>query len=106
MRLGRIQPKEALMPMLPADPRRAKRTKTGTSLPHRLEPRSPIAERTAANPLAPKELLTIADVAHLCKVSKRTVFRWFGRGLRSIRKGRVTRIAPGDLGRFLGPSKR
>ncbi len=51
--------------------------------------------------LSQNELLTVSDVADLCKVSPRTVFRWLSEGwLPAIRIGNVTRVRRKDLDAF------
>jgi putative molybdopterin biosynthesis protein len=48
-------------------------------------------------------LLTPADVARLTKVSRETVYREIDRGeLPAIHVGRLLRIDPTDLSRYLG----
>jgi excisionase family DNA binding protein len=51
-----------------------------------------------------EDLLTPAEVADLCRVSKPTVFRWVEAGdLEAIRLGkRVIRFRRADVDRFLG----
>ena len=47
-------------------------------------------------------LFTIADVAHHCQVSEKTVRRWIGRGeLVAHRLGRQWRISRHDLEMFI-----
>ncbi len=49
-----------------------------------------------------QSLLTIPDVADLCRVNKKTVRRWIGRHeLPAFKLGRQWRIAERDLRRFL-----
>lgn len=46
-------------------------------------------------------LLTVKEVADLCQVSPRTVFRWLSLGeLAAVRIGNVTRIRKDDLEAF------
>ncbi len=47
------------------------------------------------------ELFTVSEVAELCKVSPRTVFRWLSEGeMPAIRIGNVTRVRREDLDTF------
>ncbi len=47
-------------------------------------------------------LLSIAEVAEICLVSPKTIWRWIKAGdLRAIRLGAQWRIAPDDLKSFL-----
>jgi excisionase family DNA binding protein len=51
-------------------------------------------------------LLTIPDVADICRVSTKTVRRWIKAGdLVAIRLGNQLRIAPEDLDRFIRLSR-
>ena len=50
----------------------------------------------------PKPLLTIQEVAELCRVSHKTVRRWIKKGdLIAHRLGRQWRVSEGDLELFL-----
>ncbi len=45
-----------------------------------------------------EQMLTVPDIAELCKVSARTVYRWIAeQGLPVVQIGGVTRIRPADL---------
>lgn len=47
-------------------------------------------------------MLTVFDVAKRMNISERTVFRWIKTGkLKSVRVGRVVRVTPDDLNRFV-----
>ena len=47
------------------------------------------------------EMLTVSEVADICRISPRTVFRWLSKGqLQAVRIGNVTRIRREDLEAF------
>jgi len=53
------------------------------------------------------ELLTIAEVARICRVHEATVRRYIAKGhLRSVRVGRVIRVRSDDLEAYIGRSAR
>lgn len=48
-----------------------------------------------------EKLLTIGEIAEMCQISPRTVYRWLAEGwLRALRIGNMTRVRRQDLDEF------
>jgi excisionase family DNA binding protein len=51
------------------------------------------------------EKMTIKEVAQEYKITEKTVYEWFKRGLQFIKIGRMTRIKRSDLEEFISNGK-
>ena len=51
------------------------------------------------------EYLTVAEIAQEFKITKKTVYEWFKRGLVIIKIGRMTRVKRSDLNNFISGGK-
>jgi excisionase family DNA binding protein len=66
----------------------------------------PLAEHEDSSPGSLTPLLTVADLADVLRVHKKTIYTWVARdAIPHIRLGRRVVFSPADIGRWLGARK-